>query len=190
MCKSAPRPRQKTMPAPQHSVFYRPDAFPAAKPTASKHWRPWYDMTIWYKRTWKSHRFKENSFQQRITNECNSSCLIAAQFMYIPSYFKVKTENYMNSFITFYNASVAHYIPHWLVQLLCCVILLLSGVTLNRNVRRILVTGSMPSCRLGRRKFWKFDYEMVHSEVYLNKYAVSIAPFSTPACHDCSQNIT
>jgi len=29
---------------------------------------------------------------------------------------------------------------------------------------------------------WKFDYEMVHSEVYLNKYVVSIAPFSTPAC--------
>ena len=73
-------------------------------------------------------------------------------------------------------------------QMLCCVILLLSGVTLNRNVHRILVTGSMPSCRLRRRKFWKFDYEMVHSEVYLNKYAVSIAPFSTPACPDCSQN--
>ena len=32
-----------------------------------------------------------------------------------------------------------------------------------------------------RRKFWKFDYEMVYSEVYLNKYVVSIAPFSTPA---------
>jgi len=30
---------------------------------------------------------------------------------------------------------------------------------------------------------------MVHSEVYLNKYVASIAPFSTPACRDCSQNI-
>ena len=61
-----------------------------------------------------------------------------------------------------------------------------------RNVRRILVRGSMPPCRLRRRKFWKCDYEMVHSEVYLNKYVVSIAPFSTPgtACPDCSQNIT
>ena len=49
--------------------------------------------------------------------------------------------------------------------------------------------GSVPPCRLRRRKFWKFDYEMVHSEVYLNKYVVSIAPFSTPACPDCSQNI-
>ena len=59
----------------------------------------------------------------------------------------------------------------------------------NRNVRRILVRGSMPPCRLRRRKFWKFDYEMVHSEVYLNKYVVSTAPFSTPARPDCSQNI-
>jgi len=31
----------------------------------------------------------------------------------------------------------------------------------NRNVCRILVRGSMPPCRLRRRKFWKFDYEMV-----------------------------
>ena len=39
ICKSAPRSRQITMPAPHHSVFYRLDAFPAAQPTASKHWR-------------------------------------------------------------------------------------------------------------------------------------------------------
>jgi len=26
------------MPAPHHSVFYRPHALPAAQPTASKHW--------------------------------------------------------------------------------------------------------------------------------------------------------
>ena len=40
VCKSAPRSRQITMPAPHHSVFYRPDALPATQPTASKHWRP------------------------------------------------------------------------------------------------------------------------------------------------------
>ena len=50
--------------------------------------------------------------------------------------------------------------------------------------------GSMPPCRLRRRKFWKFDCEMVHSEVYLNKYVVSIAAFSTPTCPDCCQNLT
>ena len=38
--KPAPRSRQTTTPAPHHSVFYRPDALPAAQPTASKHWRP------------------------------------------------------------------------------------------------------------------------------------------------------
>jgi len=58
-----------------------------------------------------------------------------------------------------------------------------------RGVCRILVRGSVPCCCLKRRKFRKFDYEMVHSEVYLNKYVVSIAPFSTPACPDCSQGI-
>ena len=40
ICKSAPRSRQITMPAPHHWVFYRPDALPAAQPTASKHWMP------------------------------------------------------------------------------------------------------------------------------------------------------
>jgi len=60
----------------------------------------------------------------------------------------------------------------------------------TRNVRRILVKGSMPPCLLRRRKLWKFDYEIVHSGVYLTKYVVRIAPFSTPACPDCSQNIT
>ena len=39
ICKSAPRCRQITMPASHHSVFYRPDALPAAQTTASKHWR-------------------------------------------------------------------------------------------------------------------------------------------------------
>ena len=39
ICKSAHRSRQLTTPAPHHSVFYRPDALPAAQPTASKHWR-------------------------------------------------------------------------------------------------------------------------------------------------------
>ena len=36
-CKSAPHSREITMPAPHHSVFYRPGALPVAQPTASKH---------------------------------------------------------------------------------------------------------------------------------------------------------
>ena len=39
ICKSAPCSRQITTPAPHHSVFYRPDALPAAQPTATNHWR-------------------------------------------------------------------------------------------------------------------------------------------------------
>jgi len=39
ICKSAPCSRQITTPTPQYSVFYRPDALPAAQPTVSKHWR-------------------------------------------------------------------------------------------------------------------------------------------------------
>jgi len=39
ICKSALCSRQITTPAPHHSVFYRPDALPAAQPAASKHWR-------------------------------------------------------------------------------------------------------------------------------------------------------
>jgi len=41
-CKSAPHSRQITMPAPHSSVFYKPDALPAAQPTVSKHWRHLY----------------------------------------------------------------------------------------------------------------------------------------------------
>ena len=37
ICKSATHSRQITTPAPHHSVFYRPDALPAAQPTASMH---------------------------------------------------------------------------------------------------------------------------------------------------------
>ena len=39
ICKLAPCSRETTTPAPHHSVFYRPDALPAAQPTVSKHWR-------------------------------------------------------------------------------------------------------------------------------------------------------
>ena len=47
ICKSASRSRQITMPVPHHSsFFYRPDALPAAKPTASKHWRQFITVVL------------------------------------------------------------------------------------------------------------------------------------------------
>jgi len=40
ICKSfTPRSTQITMPAPQYSIFYRPNALPDAQPTVSKHWK-------------------------------------------------------------------------------------------------------------------------------------------------------
>ena len=45
-CKSAPRSRQITTPAPHHSVFYRPDALLATQPAVSKHWRHSVDMEL------------------------------------------------------------------------------------------------------------------------------------------------
>jgi len=35
----APYSRQITMPAPHHSIFYKPDVLPNAQPTVSRHWR-------------------------------------------------------------------------------------------------------------------------------------------------------
>ena len=51
ICKSASRFRQITMPAPHHSVFYRPDALLAAQPTASEHWRQYKPSYIRRKQT-------------------------------------------------------------------------------------------------------------------------------------------
>ena len=39
ICKSAPSSRQITLSSTPPLSFYRPDALPAAQPTASKHWR-------------------------------------------------------------------------------------------------------------------------------------------------------
>jgi len=60
ICKSAPCSRQKTMPAPHHSVFYRPDALPAAQPTASKHWR---------QQHWR-HIISYQKFTSRVADIC------------------------------------------------------------------------------------------------------------------------
>ena len=56
--KSAPRSRQITTPTPQRSVFYRPDALPAAQPTASKHWRQTHlHINATHEFCWKSQNF-------------------------------------------------------------------------------------------------------------------------------------
>ena len=50
----------------------------------------------------------------------------------------------------------------------------------TKSVRRILVSGVSAPLPPEAKKILKFYYEMVHSEVYLDKYVVSIAPFSPP----------
>ena len=55
ICKSASRSRQRTTPAPHHSVFYRPDALPATQPTASKYWRHETMNIMVISRRWCNH---------------------------------------------------------------------------------------------------------------------------------------
>jgi len=56
ICQSASRSRQITTPVPHNSIFYWPDALPAAQPTVSKYWRQfsrrhgcytWKILNIW-----------------------------------------------------------------------------------------------------------------------------------------------
>ena len=97
----------------------------------------------------------------------------------VPNYFR-HLLLLLNYYITPQRGSYSFIQPYSAAEVLCC-------QADTGTSAGFWLGGSMPPCRLRRRKF---DYEMVHSEVYLNKYVVSIAPFSTPACRDCSQNIT
>jgi len=57
----APSSRQLNMPAPHHSVFYRPDALPAAQPTSSKHWihKHWrHNVMATYRWIYDSHHLQ------------------------------------------------------------------------------------------------------------------------------------
>ena len=51
ICKSAPRSRQITTPAPHHSVFYGPDALHDSQPTASKQIFLYYSEANWSKQS-------------------------------------------------------------------------------------------------------------------------------------------
>ena len=66
--KSAPRSRQITTPAPHCSVFYRPDALPAAQPTVSKHWRHMYHSSSRIlkhpRERWSGNTCKKNQGQR------------------------------------------------------------------------------------------------------------------------------
>jgi len=67
ICKSASRSRQITMPAPHHSVFYRPGVLPAAQQTASKHWRQTVAVTV---NSWKSTSTKKKLLWIKMISCC------------------------------------------------------------------------------------------------------------------------
>ena len=71
ICKSTHRSRQTTMPAPHHSVFIRPDALPAAQPTASKHWR-WTSP--------QNEKTDDSHYQAHNFNwfTCNTTCMFVS----------------------------------------------------------------------------------------------------------------
>ena len=68
ICKSAPCSRQITTPAPHHSVFYRPDALPAAQPTALKYWSQKISITRYH----KIHK-QLNNMRKVLTPNINST---------------------------------------------------------------------------------------------------------------------
>ena len=74
ICKSAPRSRQITMPAPHCSVFYRPDALPAAQPTASKHWRQFVQLGTQIKTQCKKKKIYKNT--QKVHYEAHKNHII------------------------------------------------------------------------------------------------------------------
>ena len=86
ICKSAPHSRQITMPAPHRSVFYRPDALPAAQPTASKHW-----MSIYSKKKRQQAMYRHQGICMTVitvtemdcvgilTRKCSCTCTVKMQ---------------------------------------------------------------------------------------------------------------
>ena len=102
ICESAPRSRQIIMPATHHSVFYRPDALPAAQPTASKHWSNWVTKCIWaasQKQTFL--RVLPIILQQKpngIDMECSYiSVTLRIQNNYVIHYQQITFHGYVNS---------------------------------------------------------------------------------------------
>jgi len=72
ICKSAPHSRQITTPTPHRSVFYRPDALPAAQPTASKHWT----FPFTYPKTEKDCMYQTNLAEVNPNNSAVFCCFI------------------------------------------------------------------------------------------------------------------
>ena len=120
ICKSAPRCRQITTPAPHYSVFYRPDALPAAQPTASKHWRQMYSQLIKNK-LWGSSQIKPWLAHTCVNSICSTSSyatlnsvnihdgqgastnVVRSQTLIVSSGYLLNNQNFMDISVAFDN---------------------------------------------------------------------------------------
>ena len=97
ICKSAPRSRQITTPAPHHSVFYRPDALPATQPTASKHWKLY--ETQWVTLSFAETKVSNFSLRPKVCSETELICKTRSNA-------KLWSQNKVANQITFTKANV------------------------------------------------------------------------------------
>ena len=74
VCKSAARSRQITTPAPHQSVFYRPDALPAAQPWDGYNSCQWKPNTCKFPVSGKGYTGKKCSLQTLSTNSISDFC--------------------------------------------------------------------------------------------------------------------
>ena len=101
ICKSAPNSRKITMPEPYHSIFYRPDALPAAQSKVSKHWRRYTNLFIIIT-IFKAHQHKAAGRKTRpdIQNYgCNGNLLC---------YYGVVERNRISSLLLLFLLLVSH----------------------------------------------------------------------------------
>ena len=68
ICKSAPRSRQTTTQVPHHSVFYRPDALPAAQPQRQSHSNKIQPVSLSKMSIWSLTYWKSSDIDSRVTN--------------------------------------------------------------------------------------------------------------------------
>ena len=86
ICKSAPSSRQITMPAPHHSVFYRPDALPAANQQCESTEGQGQGYKLYRKST--CSRVRSNFFSERVINPWNDMPADAVDFTSLANFKK------------------------------------------------------------------------------------------------------
>ena len=130
ICKSASRSRQITMPALHHSkFFYRPDALPAAQPTASKHWRQnnewineWVFNEYCIQRINKSHtschHYEADTRMIQLYTFCLPCCFIT--FLHLVLCSRLSQLSWLRLSVSIVRFSVTKQISHHIIH--CCML--------------------------------------------------------------------